>query len=477
MLVQSGAPEQKTIIFCAGDSHADKVAIEMNNLYASWCQQNEQKPLQPYAFKCTSASSGNDQLPDLRGASRSHFIAATVDLLSTGVDVPVVQNIVFFKYVRSPIPFYQMVGRGTRLHPPSGKLMFRVYDYTNARRLFGQEFLTRFIKESGEGEVTPEPRPFTPPVQVQGFDVTITDAGKSILTMLDGKAMPVTVEEYKETLAQRLVAQAPTLDLFRQVWIDPAARLALLTALPDGARSALLVRVLDNLDSCDLYDVLAHLGYGLAPRTRPSAPEPLLQARGLAQGMPQERRDLARPGDAVWPLRHRRTGKPANFEIPDVSGRVGWPPCAHWATRWMCCERPRRAFLQCDCAKIHTRMVIMTDLNPLYDEIIGLISQAARFRKLVLHLHFPESYDFGDISGSDPTLNNRSQYLADGGEKLFLSHIGNSVDMICITDHMHSGYACRISNWVIDNQHHVKVLPGIELNIRLQAPLNSLKIM
>jgi len=139
LLVKTGGPEQKTIIFCAGDNHADQVAIAMNNLYEKWCHEVDAAPMRPYAFKCTAASSGNDQLPDLRGASRSHFIATTVDLLTTGVDVPVVQNIVFFKYVKSPIAFYQMVGRGTRLHPPSGKLMFRVYDYTNARRLFGQD--------------------------------------------------------------------------------------------------------------------------------------------------------------------------------------------------------------------------------------------------------------------------------------------------------------------------------------------------
>jgi type I restriction enzyme R subunit len=57
-----------------------------------------------------------------------------VDLLTTGVDVPVVQNIVFMKYVRSPIAFYQMIGRGTRINAPTNKLMFRVYDYTDANR-------------------------------------------------------------------------------------------------------------------------------------------------------------------------------------------------------------------------------------------------------------------------------------------------------------------------------------------------------
>ena len=46
-------------------------------------------------------------------------------------------NIVFFKYVRSPISFYQMIGRGTRIDLATGKLMFRVYDYTGATDLFG----------------------------------------------------------------------------------------------------------------------------------------------------------------------------------------------------------------------------------------------------------------------------------------------------------------------------------------------------
>jgi type I restriction enzyme R subunit len=64
------------------------------------------------------------------------------------------------------------------------------------------------------------------------------------------------------------VQQAPNIDLFRQAWIDPAVGRGLLEALPDGVRSALLVRSLDDLEAYDLYDVLAHLGYGLAPRTR-----------------------------------------------------------------------------------------------------------------------------------------------------------------------------------------------------------------
>lgn len=266
-LLATGGPEQKTIIFCVRDRHADDVAIAMNNLYAAWCQQNGRKPADHYAFKCTAASAGNSYLADLRGSSRNYFVATTVDLLSTGVDVPVVCNIVFFKYVRSPIAFYQMVGRGTRMHPPSGKLMFHVYDYTDATRLFGQEFRTRL----GSSTRTAEPGPdWSPPpvIQVDGFEVHVTPAGRYIITQVDGKAMPITVEEYKQRLAARLMDQAPTLETFRVRWINPVERRELLAGLPDAGRSAFLVRSLEQMADYDLYDVLAELGYGLAPRTR-----------------------------------------------------------------------------------------------------------------------------------------------------------------------------------------------------------------
>ena len=144
-LLATGGAEQKTIIFCRRDRHADDVATAMNNLYAEWCGENNRQRCSNYAFKCTASVGGAQYLADLRGASRSYFIATTVDLLTTGVDVPVVRNIVFFKYVRSPIAFYQMIGRGTRLDAPTGKLMFHVYDYTDATRLLGEDSLRNSV--------------------------------------------------------------------------------------------------------------------------------------------------------------------------------------------------------------------------------------------------------------------------------------------------------------------------------------------
>ena len=269
-LLATGGPEQKTIVFCARDRHADDVAAAMNNLYARWCAAHGKERLDYYAFKCTAASSGNDQLPDLRASSRSHFIAATVDLLTTGVDVPCVKNIVFFKYLKSPISFYQMVGRGTRIDEVTGKLMFRVYDYTDATRLFGGDFATGRTRtgtrtDTGGDEGRPPPEPT---ISVEGLEVHITHAGSFIVADVDGKAMPVPIAEYKARLAARLVHEAHTLDEFRKLWVDPPSRKELLDTLVTAGCSPSVVRLVDNKQDYDLYDVLAELGWGMSPRTR-----------------------------------------------------------------------------------------------------------------------------------------------------------------------------------------------------------------
>lgn len=280
-LLDTGGPEQKTIIFCVRDRHADDVAVTMNNLYAEWCAKQNRTRLDPYAFKCTASVGGSEYIADLRGGTRHHFIATTVDLLTTGVDVPVVQNIVFFKYVRSPIAFYQMVGRGTRLDPATGKLMFRVYDYTDASRLFGEAFMTKFTVKQKPKEGTGPEEPPESPILVEGFDVRVTPAGHYIVTQVDGKAMPVSVEEYKERLAAKLVEEAPTLETFRSRWIVPVDRKILLAELPDAGRSALLVQQLEQMTDYDLYDVLAELGYGLNPRTRSDRAEAFSYKHGV----------------------------------------------------------------------------------------------------------------------------------------------------------------------------------------------------
>ena len=51
----------------------------------------------------------------MRGSGERAFIACTVDLLATGVDIERLNSVVFFRYLESSILFYQMLGRGTRI--------------------------------------------------------------------------------------------------------------------------------------------------------------------------------------------------------------------------------------------------------------------------------------------------------------------------------------------------------------------------
>ncbi|MEW6455882.1 MAG: DEAD/DEAH box helicase family protein [Acidobacteriota bacterium] len=272
MLLQTSGPLQKTVIFCVRDTHADAVATEMNNLYTEWCSKNGQKRLEPYAFKCTASVGGSEYIADLRGSERSHFIATTVDLITTGVDIPIVRNVFFFKYVRSPIAFQQMLGRGSRIHLPTNKLMFRVYDYTDATRLLGKAFKsrpspTREPKEPGERKEKI--------IRVEGFDVHVNPAGTYIVNQKEGRLAMVTVEEYKQTLADKLVEETETFENFRKCWISPQERRALIDALPDDGRGLKLLQELLQLKDYDLYDVLAEIGFGLAPKSRKERVEAL----------------------------------------------------------------------------------------------------------------------------------------------------------------------------------------------------------
>ena len=277
-LLETGGPEQKTIIFCSRDNHAEQVAIQMNNLYADWRRGQALPPPQNYAFKCTAASSGNDFLPDFRGNNAHYFIATTVDLLTTGVDVPSVQNIALFRYIQSPIAFYQMIGRGTRIHPQTNKLMFRIYDYTDATRLLGNDFSSAptpeipskvepqdHSDEDDEGNTAAQTRA----IVVHGIDVRISGAGTYLaIANNDGQTALVTLEEYRQRLAAKLVEDIPALDNFRATWIDPEQRQEMITHLPDGGRAPLIIRDLEYTERHDLYDVLAEVGYGQAAKTR-----------------------------------------------------------------------------------------------------------------------------------------------------------------------------------------------------------------
>lgn len=102
-------------------------------------------------------------------------------------------------------------------------------------------------------------------------------------------------------------------------------------------------------------------------------------------------------------------------------------------------------------------------------------SRSARFRRVAIHVHSPESRDFGLVD-CDPALNERSQYLDDeAGAERFISYLSESHDLVAITDHMKFGYSCKLSK-MTSTRRGLCILPGVELNLRLKPPLDQVRV-
>jgi type I restriction enzyme R subunit len=126
----------KTIVFAKNQRHAEFIAQRFDMNYPHYkgefarvihCDL-------PYAQSLIDAFSNPTKAP---------HIAISVDMLDTGIDVPEVVNLVFFKLVRSKTKFWQMIGRGTRLCPElfgpgKHKEFFYVFDYCQNLEFFSQ---------------------------------------------------------------------------------------------------------------------------------------------------------------------------------------------------------------------------------------------------------------------------------------------------------------------------------------------------
>lgn len=136
MKVEGGDKLGKTIIFAQNQDHADFIKERFDLNYP--------KTLGHFAktitFKVEYAQSLIDSFSI---KAKDPQIAISVDMLDTGIDVPEVVNLVFFKQVRSKTKFWQMVGRGTRLcpnlfAPGQDKECFFIFDYCGNLEYFKQ---------------------------------------------------------------------------------------------------------------------------------------------------------------------------------------------------------------------------------------------------------------------------------------------------------------------------------------------------
>lgn len=116
--------DAKTLIFCVNDDHADLVVRLMKAAFDAIYGPTPDEAVK----KVTSYA--DDPGQEIRNFQFEAYprVAVTVDLLTTGIDVPRIVNLVFLRRVRSRILYEQMLGRATRLCPEIGKQYFRIFD-------------------------------------------------------------------------------------------------------------------------------------------------------------------------------------------------------------------------------------------------------------------------------------------------------------------------------------------------------------
>ena len=264
-LASADKPEQKTIIFCVNVDHAIAVANSLNNLYHEWCRENGKQPKDDFAFPCTGTV-GSETLPNFQDNSQRNFIATTAELLTTGVDIPCVENIVFFRYIKSPILFHQMIGRGTRIHEVSGKLAFTIHDFTNATRLFGEELRQR-VSESDTYIKRSSPLP-EKTFEAYGVEIQVLGDETRIAVFEGNQLTWVNQSEYAERIGESARDLAPDVETLRDTWREPDRRRRFVDRLPGGPNYAMAVKELSGMEDVDLYDWLASIAYGEDALTR-----------------------------------------------------------------------------------------------------------------------------------------------------------------------------------------------------------------
>lgn len=144
--VEGGDRLGKTIIFAQNKRHAEFILQRFNKLYPKYKGVFAQRVICDDAYAQTV-------IDDFKKPDKPPFIAVSVDMMDTGIDVPECVNLVFFKKVRSKTKFWQMIGRGTRLCKHLACMDQIDGEYTDKRRFIIFDYFGNFefFREHKEG--------------------------------------------------------------------------------------------------------------------------------------------------------------------------------------------------------------------------------------------------------------------------------------------------------------------------------------
>lgn len=273
---------QKTLVFCATQSHALVVRDLINQLKKSGDPD--------YCVRVTAddGAEGERFLKTFQDIDKTiPTILTTSQKLSTGVDARNVRNIVLMRPIRSMVEFKQIIGRGTRLC--EGKDHFTIYDFVKAYEHFNDPDWDGEPVEPEPAKPKPMPNPYDPPEPPPGGGVEepLPPRRKVKVKLADGKerqiqhmvatsfwspeGRPMSSKAFVEQLFGDLPSFFADEGQLREIWRRPDTRSKLLEGLTEKGygREQLeeLSRVIDAENS-DLYDVLAYVAFCHAPISR-----------------------------------------------------------------------------------------------------------------------------------------------------------------------------------------------------------------
>lgn len=250
--------KQKTLIFCVTDAHADMVV----NLLKIAFKQQYGSVDDDAVIKITGAADKPLQLIRRYKNERSPNVAVTVDLLTTGIDVPEICNLVFLRQVNSRILFDQMLGRATRLCDKIGKETFRVFDAV--------QIFAALKNMTAMQPVVVDPK------------ISFTQLAHELTTVTDDAARSLVRDQFVAKLQrkQRHLSEKAAHDFETRAGMPPDAFIKKLRAMPLAEVAAWFTQ------NPDLGEILDRKGEGSAPPQFVSEHEDKLHSveRGYGQG-------------------------------------------------------------------------------------------------------------------------------------------------------------------------------------------------
>ena len=201
---------QKTLVFCVTNAHADMVVEELRTAFKKKYPQLEHDAIIKITGDADKDARKVQTMITRFNKERLPNIVVTVDLLTTGVDIPSICNIVFLRKVRSRILYEQMKGRATRLCPDVNKTSFKIFDCVD-------------IYSTLESVDTMRPVVVRPKVELQTLVNEITDSETYKITEADGRSFAEHSHEQLVAKLQRIIGLA-TFNRDRSETIDKQGR-------------------------------------------------------------------------------------------------------------------------------------------------------------------------------------------------------------------------------------------------------------